>query len=259
MKLFIDPAGGIAGDMFLAALVSAGADSGLIKKVILAGGNKLGTAETDIMISPDGSTRINILLSSERHHLNEGEAKIYLKELFSEFGIKKEFSRFGLRILQILLNAEKKAHREHHIIVNDHHARQSPGPHSHHDMTCLHEAQDIIIDIIGAVAALQNLEIEPRAILLNPVSTGSGTIRFSHGTFEVPAPATRTILETHGIEWKKGPIQKELCTPTGAAILAALDARYLPAAKTKIPLAATHGKSRGSHIYDIPPLEIFIN
>ena len=50
----------------------------------------------------------------------------------------------------------------------------------------------------------------------------AGKVNFSHGVLDVPAPATRIILEKFNVEWKKGPVDTELCTPTGASILAAL-------------------------------------
>lgn len=258
MKLLIDPAGGMAGDMFMAALISAGADAKLVKNAILAAGKKLGTARADIDLTPDGSTRIHIQLKSHRHHLSQDEAIRYLNELFVDFGIDRKYSRFGMKILQVLLQAEKKAHRQYHITLDDPHLPLQPGSHrhKHHEVTLLHEAQDIVIDIIGAVVGSQNLGIDPRAFLSNPVSVGSGTIHFSHGTFGVPAPATRVILETHHIEWKAGPIDKELCTPTGAAILAALQSTPRPPDLSLSLKPAIRGKSRGSHIYDIPPLVI---
>ncbi len=97
-------------------------------------------------------------------------------------------------------------------------------PHRHSaEKTVLHEAQDILIDITGAAFGLQYLGILPERVLCNvPVSVGGGKIRFSHGLLPVPAPAVTAILRKHRIPHVTGPVDVELLTPTGAALLAAM-------------------------------------
>lgn len=266
MEFIIDPSGGIAGDMFSAALISAGADIDFMKKVMRTAAEKLGTAAIKTNRTADGTIRLTIGLNSSRQHLSETEAEIYLCELFQEFHIKKKYRDFGLKILEILIKAEKKAHRKFNIIIHEHkppgekHKAGNPEPSTpphHHEITFLHEAQDIIVDIMGAVSGMQLLEIPPIATLSKPVSVGGGHIHFSHGSHKVPAPATRIILDDHRIRWRKGPIDKELCTPTGASILAALGCgpNTAPEENPNRPPPIS-GRSRGSRIYDIPPLKI---
>ncbi len=138
-----------------------------------------------------------------------------------------------------------KLSQEHHI----HHYHHSS------DDALLHEAQDILIDITGCITGLQLLEINPEAILTNPVSVGNGTINFSHGKLPVPAPATDIILKKYNIPWKYGPVNTELCTPTGAAILGALKAT-----KGEMPeRAIKKGYARGTKKLDIPPLRLGID
>lgn len=268
MKFIIDPSGGMAGDMFSAALISAGADLKTMKQAMQAAAEKLGTAGIDITRTTDGSVRLKIQLNSSRSHLGDEEAGVYLNELYRQFRIEKEYRFFGNRILEILVRAEKKAHKDFKIVIHDHgqadhhHSPANLKPssdHSHPEITFLHEAQDIIVDIIGAVTGLQSLRINPLATLSKPVSVGEGHIHFSHGTHGIPAPATRIILDSHRINWEKGPIEKELCTPTGASILAALGSRQILARKkTNNEKVSFRGKSRGSQPYDIPPLQIFL-
>jgi uncharacterized protein (DUF111 family) len=266
MKFIIDPSGGIAGDMFSAALISAGADTDIMKKVMKSAAEKLGTASIHFNQTSDGASQLTIELRSSRHHLSETEAAIHLQDLFREFRIEKKYRDFGFKILEILVKAEKKAHRTFNIVIHNHEQSREPRPSeiseppirpSQDEITFLHEAQDIIVDIVGAVSGLQLLKIPPMAILANPVSVGGGHIHFSHGSHEVPAPATRVILDDFRIRWEKGPIDKELCTPTGASILAALDSGSNVAPK-EIPNRppSLSGLSRGSRIYDIPPLRI---
>jgi len=97
-------------------------------------------------------------------------------------------------------------------------------PHSHSgEEAVLHEAQDILLDVMGAAAGLQHLGVDlNRVACFTPVAVGGGVITFSHGTLPAPAPATAAILKQHRIPHVSGPVDVELLTPTGAAILAAL-------------------------------------
>ena len=97
-------------------------------------------------------------------------------------------------------------------------------PHSHsHEEAVLHEAQDILLDVIGAAVGLQHLNVDMNSITcFTPVAVGGGMITFSHGVMPAPAPATSAILKRHRIPHVAGPVDVELLTPTGAALLAAL-------------------------------------
>ena len=68
----------------------------------------------------------------------------------------------------------------------------------------------------------------PGDICASPVSTGRGTVRCAHGELPVPAPATAFLLQ--GIPTQPGPaaVTGELCTPTGAALLAQFAASFGP-------------------------------
>jgi len=270
MKMVIDTSGGIAGDMFTAALISAGANFELIRAAMLKAASKLGSARVDIRQTTDGSNQLNIQLKSDRNHLHGSEAKHILIELFYEFDITEKYRAFGLTATEILLKAEIKAHRDFNIVIKEdtghshhhahHHSHNQNHGHTHKDEeeSFLHEAQDIVIDIIGAVLGMQDLGIDPEAQLLAPVSVGGGSVDCSHGILPVPAPATQVILKRYDIEWQAGPIDVELATPTGISILAALgvkkhDPSYLDGRK----VIAT-GLARGTKILDIPPLKIYL-
>jgi len=88
----------------------------------------------------------------------------------------------------------------------------------------LHEAQDILLDVVGAAWGLQWLKVDLDTVTcLAPVRVGGGvTDTTSHGRLPIPAPATKAILTKHQIPYESGPVDAELLTPTGAAILAAL-------------------------------------
>jgi uncharacterized protein (TIGR00299 family) protein len=79
-------------------------------------------------------------------------------------------------------------------------------------------AVDAIVDIVGACIGFEVLGIEKFAC--SPLNVGGGTAKMAHGVLPVPAPATARLL-TGKPTYSNG-VQKELVTPTGAAIIATL-------------------------------------
>lgn len=78
--------------------------------------------------------------------------------------------------------------------------------------------EDAIGDIVGVAAALEDLGIGD--VTVSPLPAGGGTVKAAHGLLPVPAPAVALLLQ--GFDWHPGPVEGELVTPTGAALLAAL-------------------------------------
>jgi len=86
-------------------------------------------------------------------------------------------------------------------------------------------AVDSILDIVGAAACLELLDIDE--VYTSVVRVGSGgTVDTQHGTMPVPAPATVEILRGYPVELTGIPF--ELTTPTGAGFIAALSKGVLP-------------------------------
>lgn len=83
---------------------------------------------------------------------------------------------------------------------------------------------DTPADVLGAWAAL--LDLGPERVLSLPVSVGGGPP--GPGGFPVPAPATLTLLQASGLEWRGGPVEGELLTPTGAALLTTMASAHAP-------------------------------
>jgi uncharacterized protein (TIGR00299 family) protein len=79
-------------------------------------------------------------------------------------------------------------------------------------------AVDAIVDIVGACIGFHALGIEKFAC--SPLNVGGGTAKMAHGVLPVPAPATARLL-TGKPTYSNG-VQKELVTPTGAAMVATL-------------------------------------
>ena len=80
-------------------------------------------------------------------------------------------------------------------------------------------AIDSLVDIVGTAAALAWLA--PASVSCDVVAMGHGTIRCAHGVLPVPSPAALEILREAGGRITDGGVARELCTPTGAAIVAA--------------------------------------
>jgi uncharacterized protein (TIGR00299 family) protein len=108
------------------------------------------------------------------------------------------------------------------------------------DDVVFHEvgAIDSVVDVVGTAAALDWLA--PCAVSCTSVAMGHGTLRCAHGVLPVPAPAALEILREAGGIVADGGIARELCTPTGAAILASTVTSWT-AAPTGRPLAVGWG------------------
>ena len=77
-------------------------------------------------------------------------------------------------------------------------------------------ALDAIADIVGCCAGFAHLGLS--RLVATPVALGGGSVRTLHGTISVPAPAVTALLA--GVPTYGGGVAEELCTPTGAALLA---------------------------------------
>ena len=113
--------------------------------------------------------------------------------------------------------------------------------------TAFHEvgADDAIADVVGAALLLDDLD--PERVVTTPLATGGGSVETSHGTYPVPVPAVVEIAERADWSLRGGPVDRELLTPTGAAILAVV-------ADGVESLPALDGSASGSGAggYDLP-------
>ena len=92
-------------------------------------------------------------------------------------------------------------------------------------------AIDAIVDIVCASVGAEALGVDEW--ICSPLNVGGGTVVCAHGAFPIPAPATLELLKNAPVY--SGDIQKELVTPTGAAIVNVLASRFthFPAMKTE--------------------------
>ncbi|WP_144903087.1 nickel pincer cofactor biosynthesis protein LarC [Halobellus captivus] len=115
------------------------------------------------------------------------------------------------------------------------------------ESTHFHEvgADDAIADVVGVALLLDDLDVE-RAVT-TPLSTGSGTRTMAHGEYPIPAPAVVEIAS--GADWslRGGPVDAELLTPTGAAILA-----HVADGVDALPTLRVDSAGYGAGGYDFP-------
>ncbi len=193
--LLFDPSSGASGDMIMACLLDLGADPDMVRKAVESVG-------CGLEISRDekhhiGAARVRVLAGGKRYKTLAEARSILEGSSLSPSALDR-----ALKIMEILAAAEGRVHG-----VDREDAR-------FHEIGAL----DALADIAGSSAGLSSLGVE-RVISL-PISVGSGTVIAAHGRLPVPAPATLEVLKSSGLLWRGGPVEGELLTPTGAAILA---------------------------------------
>ena len=211
--LVIDPRFGAAGDMLVAALLSLGADKNTVFSAIQH------TASPAVSpVVRCGLEALSVSMNADTAHrtIDELLAKIDAADACPE---AKELAR------KIFARIERAEARVHH----------TPHPHFHEI-----GADDAAADVLGACTALLSLSVDSVCVL--PVATGFGTHRCAHGIMPVPAPATAEILRESDLEVITGSFEGELCTPTGAAILAEFAASF----KGKRPTGKITAIGRGA-------------
>lgn len=217
--LIIDTRNGIAGDITCAGLISLGADPTRVADAMERAGSYIGTASVVPMFNK-GIVSLDICLSPSSPHLQESEARGFLSDILSDLDLSPFHRLIGMRILDTLCEAERFVHSSDRRLQHMHRSPPNGFSNKHHPpQAILHESQDILCDITGFVVGLSDLDI--RSVrYVQGVTVGNGSLTFSHGTFEVPAPATRRILDTHGIPWSLSEEKVgEMATPTGVSIL----------------------------------------
>ena len=131
-----------------------------------------------------------------------------IREIIARAPITPAAQTFALRTFELLAQAEAKIHN-----------RDAESIHFHEV-----GSEDAIVDIICSAVAIEALAAD--AWYCSALNVGGGTVRCAHGVLPVPAPATAELLQ--GAPVFSSGVQKELLTPTGAAILRALNVRFDP-------------------------------
>ena len=134
----------------------------------------------------------------EHHHHHHGMHEI--EHMIRDLPVSDKVKEDALGVYGRIAEAESKVHGEPVSEVHFHEVG----------------ALDAVIDVVGNSLLMD--VIGPDRVVVSPVNTGSGSVKCAHGILPVPAPATAEILK--GLPSYSDGTQSELCTPTGAALLA---------------------------------------
>jgi len=208
----VDPASGIAGDMFLGALVDVGLDRKWLERLpAILGLEGVGVRIADVKRCGVHCVKVDFDIPPQPH----GRPVSEIHALIDRAGIPPSVAQKAHATFDAIAGVEGTIHG---VSTEKLH---------------LHEvgSVDAILDIIGSIWGLELLGVE--TLFNTRISLGDGTVKTAHGVLPVPAPATLRLLE--GLSVAHGPNGSgELTTPTGAALLKVLSkgpppAEYKPA------------------------------
>ena len=201
---YFDCFSGASGDMILGSLIDAGLDpKGLretleklriptvrlkVKRVL-----KGGLAATRVIVEGRGE---------ERHHRSLQE----ILRIVKRSGLEAEIKEKSREVFERIASVEAKIHQ---VAMEEVHFHELGG-------------LDSIVDIVGAVWGIRQMGIEK--IYVSRVNVGGGFVKCEHGVLPVPAPATLSLMKGKPI-YSSG-AERELLTPTGAALLTTMGSEF---------------------------------
>jgi uncharacterized protein (TIGR00299 family) protein len=206
---YLDCHSGISGDMFLGAMLDAGLSLDTLRTglaTLPVTGYELRT-ETVQEHGIRGSRLTVVMADQEQASRHLSDIAAILDAATLPTTVRKN----AFAIFQCLAEAEAAVHGTTLEEVHFHEVG----------------AVDALVDITGAALAIETLGITQ--LYASPLPLSSGHVRTAHGLLPVPAPAALEILRRVAAPWKPCPVEGELVTPTGAAILATLARFETPA------------------------------
>lgn len=203
---YLHCATGISGDMTLAALIDAGVDESRIREAIAS--LNLPGVELSIEQVVKGGFRARRL---KVHHPEQHAHRHYgdIEQIVNNAGALTPAQKtLALKMFRAVAEAEAHVHG------------------STFDQVHFHEvgAIDSIVDIVGVAVGFDLLAVDQ--VVCSPIPTGHGHVKIAHGVCPIPAPGTAELLK--GIPLTDVPIEAELTTPTGAAIVKTLAGAFGP-------------------------------
>ena len=223
--LYIDCPTGLAGDMLLAALIGCGVDEvwlkGQLRRLELPGW-RMESAQA----LKNGLAARRVVFHCPEEHIHRHLPDIMA--LIAAAALPPAAAALACRAFTLLAEAEAEVHG---CTVSEVH---------------FHEvgAADAILDICGVALAVENLGVSE--VYCSPLPLSGGFVECAHGRLPVPAPATLNLLR--GYSFYDSGLLGELITPTGAALLRALEARQRRPAFT----LETLGLGAGSRDLPLP-------
>jgi len=219
--MYLDCAAGISGNMFLGACLQLGVPEKFLRgeldklnlprefemEISNVSKNGIGAAYVDVRLPKNFESELdrpNIRHIHRHEHIRTHSHRTFgdIKKILDGSELSAAVKTRALAIFSVIAAAEGKVH-------------QRPA-----DEVTFHEvgAIDSIVDIVGCAVCLDYLDVEK--IFVSRINTGSGFVKCAHGLMPVPAPATAELLQ--GFKTYHFGAEKELTTPTGAAIVNAL-------------------------------------
>ena len=214
---------GISGDMFLGALISLGVPLEYLSAKL----SNLGIEDEYrlraelVRRGTQQATKVYVDLLGD-YHLQEhehhhGRHLPEIEQIIQKAQLPKRVEKWGLAVFQNLAVAEGSVHGIDPLQVHFHEVG----------------AIDAIVDIVGTCLGLDWLGIDSNdrefpLLTCSEQPTGGGTIDAAHGQMTVPVPAVLKLWEMRGCPVYSNNINKELVTPTGAAIVTTLAADFGP-------------------------------
>jgi uncharacterized protein (TIGR00299 family) protein len=195
----LDPVGGVAGDMFAAALLDAFPD---LAEGVGAAAGALAGVQCRVVPHKDAvlaGSRFEVAEAHRHHHHTHWSD---IRARIAGSGLPQPVRGHATGIFAALAEAEGRVHGI------------DPEQVEFHEVG----AADSIADIVAAAWLID--AIGPATWSVSPLPLGSGMVKTAHGMLPVPAPATALLLE--GFDVIDDGVPGERVTPTGAAIL-----RYL--------------------------------
>jgi uncharacterized protein (TIGR00299 family) protein len=203
MTVIIDPQqAGISGNMVVGSLIDMGADKETVVEVMEYYASYFGQVKVKVdLIDKAGIQATAVEVECADHHPIS-----YPKLLETLDGIKHE------KVTSTILNFARKVFKTLALAESQVHGVDMDRIHFHEV-----GAADAVADIIGASYAFHELGLNEEKVYGLPTALGGGRIKSDHGDLTVPAPATMEILKN--IPAFGGPVNQELTTPTGAALM----------------------------------------
>jgi pyridinium-3,5-bisthiocarboxylic acid mononucleotide nickel chelatase len=195
---WLDLAAGASGDLLLGALVDAGVPLAVPAAAVAAlPVERMELTSEQVSRHGLGATRVHVHAPDSSTHRTWAD----VRALLTEADLTPTVQDGALAVFERLAVAEGRVHRT------------APDQVHFHEVGAL----DALADVVGVVAGFEHLGLS--RLTASPVALGSGSARGAHGVVPVPGPAVLELLG--GIPVHAGAVPAEMCTPTGAALVAA--------------------------------------
>ncbi len=214
MKIaYFDCYAGAGGDMIVAAMLDAGVETGwLIEQIDSLGIDGLKVEVTETIRCGMRGISFRPVVKTQQHRRNLAD----ILDLVAASGISETAKQRVNSVFTALAEAEAHVHGKEPDQIHFHEVG----------------AVDSIVDIVAACTAIEALQVD--SVICSIISVGGGKFTCRHGTMPAPAPATLELLKRANAPIQGGPIDKEMFTPTAAAILTNFASGFGPMPPMKV-------------------------